>query len=676
MVNTDNFRLATQRFKSEVGRDFIYRVGSCGGNTGVYVFVGGANPYTGSDTNVATPNNSVDCFSNAYNNMLYGKVVGSNSVNLMIPRHDWESGTVYDEYSHIDPDLFTSSFYSVVNASAYYHVFKCLYNNDGAESSDPPSFSDTSAEDTYYETADGYIWKYMYSLTKEVWDDFSTSGFMPVIPNANVAANAVGGAIDIIKVEDGGAFYSNYIEGVWNAGDIQIAGNTVLYGITNTASSTNGYYSNCIITIVEGLGKGQYRDIDGYVVNGAIKQITLNVAFSTIPDSTSQYAISPKVVVTGDGKQSSNVVARALINSASSNSVYKIEILSRGTGYRSATASIANNTYVSVSNVATLTPILPPFGGHGANVYNEFGAGAIGISVKFSNTEANTISTDNDYRQIGILSGALWANVLITTLNTDLTAGSNGTFLAGEHFIQGNPVYISGNVSVNTTSAVVVGTGTSFKNVFSNGDVCVVKAGASYFLSNVVSVTNATYMTIGSNCSFLNTAATIARLTVTANGVVNSVGASSLRVGNVSGYITANSFLIGVSTSAMAIVNAYTINGITKNFNTFNQRTVYEGTLTSGTFVEDEVVMQGNASGYFHGIDTISSITKIYLTGESGVFTSGSIIGNTSAAIFTVTAKYSGDFVVDSGQILYVENIQPVSRANNQSEVLKIIVQL
>lgn len=677
MVNTDNFRLATQQFKLKTGLDFIYNVSNPGGNTSPYVFIGASLPYSGSDTNVATPNNSFTQFVNTYDTMVFGKIITSNAVRIMTKRYDWEANTIFTAYDHTDSDIFTKNFYSVVNASAYYHVFKCLDNNGNTASVNPPNFSDTSAQDVHYQTADGYVWKYMYSIPKSDWDSFSTSGFIPVIPNANVSGNAVSGAIDIIKVESGGAFYSNYIEGTWMASDIQIAGNTLIFGISNSASSTNNYYSNCVITIKEGKGKGQYRDVTNYVVNGAIKQITINTAFTTIPDSTSQYAISPKVYVTGDGKQSSNVVARALINAASSNSIYAIEILDRGAGYRRANAEIANNTYVPVSNTAVLFPILSPVGGHGANAYIELGAYALGISVKFNNTESNTISTDNDFRQIGIINRPLWSNVVISILNTDLTAGSNGTFLNGEKFIQGNTIFIAGNVSVNTTSNVVTGSGTSFQNAFSNSDVVLIKSGSSYFLSNVTSVVNSTYMTIASNCSFLNTAATIAKVIVTANGCVCNVGASTLRVSNVSGYISANSILVGKTTSAVGIVNTYTINGLTKGFTTFNQRTAYEGTLTSGTFQEDELVVQGsNASGYFHGIDTINSVTKIYLTKETGNFITGTVTGNTSGAVFSITTKYSGDLVVDSGEILYLENIQPVSRANNQSEQIKIILEL
>lgn len=675
---TDNYRLATNRFKLTLAQEYVSRVENSNGASGLFAFIGKSNPWIGSDANIADPTNASEKVVDSYQEMVCGKKIGGGGIKLMAPRHDWGAGTVYTPWNHTDSKIFSKNFFSVVNAAAYYHVFKCLDNNSNAASQVPPTFSDTSAEDEFYQTGDGYVWKYMYSISKEDWNSFATRDFIPVIPNSNVTSNAVSGSIDIIKVESGGAYYSNYLEGQWISSDIQVAGNTLIYGISNSASSTNGYYSNCIITITEGKGKGQYREITNYEVSGSVKQITVNGAFTTIPDSTSQYSISPKVIISGSG-QTINVVARALINAATSNSVYSIEILERGAGYRLATANIAPNGFVPVSNVAVLSPILPPSGGHGANAYVELGVTSVGISVTFSNTEANTISTDNDYRQIGLILDPLWANVAIDTLNTDGTSGSNGTFLVGETVLQANPMFLTGNVSVNTTSAVVTGTGTNFANVFSASDRVLLKAGSSYHVANVASVTNATSLTLSTNGIFTNTSCNIAKLLVTSSGVSTNVTAGGLRLTNVAGNVVVGGWLTGLSSRAVATVNSITISARSgKTFATFNQLTTFVGTLTSGTFQEDEAVYQGTAGfGNFHSIDTISGITRIYIVDEEGTFTdTGTITGNASGAVFTYTAKYNGDLVKDSGEILYLENISPVSRANNQSEVLKIVVEL
>jgi hypothetical protein len=680
---TDSYRIATNRYKQEVLEVLQESANSTTNTSGLYVFVGASNPFTGSDANVYAPDNTREQEANAYTQMICGKRVTSSGVLPMTRRIDWAANTLFVPYSHTDTDLFEKDFYSVVNASSFYHVFKCLENNGNSFSSSPPNFSDTSAEDTYYETSDGYVWKYMYSITKEVWDNFATRDFIPVVSSANVSGNAVSGTIDVVKIENGGAFYSNYIEGTWSASDIQIAGNTLVYGLSNSAVSTNGYYTNCILTVSEGTGKGQYREITGYRVLSLNKEITINSAFTTIPDSTSQYTISPKVLVTGDGSETSNVVARALINAASSNAVYKVEILNRGAGFRKATATVCVNPYVAVTNTANLTVIIPPKGGHGANVFSELGATSIGVSVKFSNTESNTIPSDNDYRQIGILNDPAWSNVTVNILNTDGTSGSNGTFLMSEKVLKIEPLYLFGNVSTNTTSAVITGTGTVFQRAFSSNSWIMLQAGTSYFITRVSAVTNSTSLSLVSNGVFTNASCNVALVNVKGYGYVNSVSSGVVRLTNVHCQnLSSNDFLIGVNSFAVGLVNNYTIQGLSKSFVTFDQRQKFTGTLTSGTFLEDEPVfmeVSGSnvATGNFHSTDAIGGNTKIYVTNVSGSFSvTGNIIGNTSGAIFAVTGKYLGDLVVDSGDILYLENITPVSRGNNQSEIVKIVIEV
>ena len=683
---TDSLRLATLSLRVLQANTLVSKSANSGANTGLYIFYGVSNPYPGSDANVPSPTDARQQLVSLYDWMVGGRVVGVGGSKLMAARYAWDGNTVFTPWSDTDSKIFSRNFFAVVNAVSQYHVFKCLDNGGGVVSTSPPTFSDTSASDTHYETGDGYVWKYLYSIDRGTWDSFATLSFIPVLSNANVSGNAVVGALDIISVSSGGALYNNYFDGQWNSSDIQVGGNPLLFAIGNTASAVNGFYTNCILSIIEGVGKGQYRSIVSSQALGTAKEVVVNSAFTTVPDTSSVYSISPEVLISSlDGRQTSNCVARALINAASSNGVWRVEILARGVGYRGASASVRTNPYVPVVNVAVLTPVMPPPGGHGGDIPLELGATSVGFSVTLSNTEANTISSDNDFRQVGILLDPLWSNVSVTITNSGNTSGSNGTFLVGEEVKQVTPTSVSGNISVNTTSAVVTGTGTDFGNVFVGGSLVLVQGGASFFYSNVSSVTNSTSLVLGSNCSFVNGACKISLLNQTANGVCLSVGSGVIRLGNVGGVITSNvgsGLLLGVNSVAVGYVNVVSINGVTKSFSTFNQRTVYQGSLTSGVFVQDEPVFQVGVGGVnvatanYHSTDTLGGNTKVYLVGERGVFTSNAVIvGNTSGAIFTCTGKFPGDLVLDSGKVLYVENCGPVSRGNNQSEVVKVVLQ-
>lgn len=662
-----NKRLVTELFKTHMARQLVESLAEQS-NTAYYMFTGKHTQYPDGDTTVTQPVDTIQSlYIDSYENMLFGKRVTSNDVKHMIPRNTWTSGTVYSMYEHDNADLLSEDFFVVVNESSLYHVFKCLYNNNGAESTVQPSFSDTSADDTFYETtADGYQWKYMYTVDSTTFNKFSTLDFMPVVESANVSGNAVSGAIDVITVTTGGAGYNNYISGQFNSGGIRISGNNIAYGISNTASSTNGFYTDCYIYITSGTGSGQYKRITNYINDGTNKKIILESPFSSNVDSTSIYSISPIVEITSDGNQTVNCVARALINSSSSNSIYKIEIIDRGADYRIASASVLYSNVVPVSNTAGLKVIIGPKGGHGSNPIDELGATRVGFSVKFSNTESSTIEASNDFRTAGILKDPLFTGV---DLNT---SGTVGTFSEGETVYQYNPVALDGTVSISATASSITGTGTTFDTQVQAGDFVLISAGTSKHFGVVNNVVSNTSLYLTSNGSFTNSASDFALIETSAQGTITDVSTGLVQLTSVSGVFSGSSTIIGRTSSATATIDTIDINGVTKGFNTFNQMKVFVGT-TSESFANDETVSQafgGNAK--FHSINS----GKMFVTNQLGVInTSDTVVGQTSGATFTISSKYPGDIVVDSGDVIYVENFPAIERASDRSETIKVIVE-
>ena len=88
-------------------------------------------------------------------------------------------------------------------------VFKCLFNNDGGLSSIMPEIAldGQLPENPYIETADNYKWKYLYTIPSGLKNKFFTDKYMPVLRESIVYDNAVGGSIDIIKINNGGSGY-------------------------------------------------------------------------------------------------------------------------------------------------------------------------------------------------------------------------------------------------------------------------------------------------------------------------------------------------------------------------------------------------------------------------------------------------------------------------------------
>jgi hypothetical protein len=672
MTSFDSNRLITNDLKLINAQQFFEYVNNGkSANSGLYIFAGKSNGWPLNNTPV--PNNSIQEHLADYRNMLFGKQITNNNIYICITRNDWEANTIYTKYSDFDGDLWSKPFYVGVLDGTSYNVFKCIDNNSNSLSTVPPNLADTSESDTFYQTSDGYQWKYMYSIGGSIFSNYGTSNFIPVVPNANVAGNAVPGTIDVINVANSGAFYNNYYSGQFNFSDIQINGNTINYNLSNTASSNNDFYSGSLLLITSGTGAGQYKKIVSYNVTGNNKIATINSAFSVIPDVTSTYVISPLVEIYGDGYQTANAVARAIVNSNSSNSISSIEILNKGVGYNYATAVVLSSNTIPASG-AILDPVVSPIGGHGSNVYDELGGTRVVIGNIFSVNESNTITTNNSYSQIGIIKDPLFANVTLNILNSSGTPGSNGTFLPGEAIYQVTPITLGGTVSIAPTSNVATGTLTQFNNSFDNGDYILFTSGSNTDINKVSTIANNTSLTLVSNSSFLSNNANVSMVQVTAKGKAISFNGNAVNMTNVAGIFTQGSLIVGETSGASGYVNNNLVGYLSKGFSTFNQLTYVTGTIT-GTFITNETFTQqsSNSSGSIHSYDG----TNLYLTDVIGnININDTIVGETSGAIINITTKYTGDLVKDSGEFLYVEDlVQKITRASVQSEAIKIILE-
>jgi hypothetical protein len=414
-----------------------------------YYFVGDPVPSVNDTTPPTLYDNIQTTLVDPYEKMLYGKRITSSDVTRMALRHDWVSNTVYTKYSHDRSDLYNTQFYAYVDDGSYYSVFKCLDNNGGAPSTTPPSLTETSAEDDLYFTSDGYQWKYLYSVTTSQHDKFTTADYIPVYAEANVVGNSVSGSIDNIEVVSTGNNYVAYTNGLFEA--VRVGGNNLVYSIDHTSASPNtNFYKDSAVKIVSGTGAGQQRKIVGYTVSGTTRNIIIDQVFDVNPTTTSGYDISPLVTISGDG---SNAVARAIVNT-SSNSIYRIDITSRGSGYSYGTATLSGNTGTTNSvSSASLKLIVSPKGGHGSNAAAELGAHFVGISTVFdSSLSGDKVVDANDFRSVGILKDPLLSS---STLNITPVSG---TFTVGEVIsqTQGSTFTAHGIVSSSNASSVLV----------------------------------------------------------------------------------------------------------------------------------------------------------------------------------------------------------------------------
>jgi hypothetical protein len=673
-------KLVTTKYKNHIVDQLVESITETS-NTEYYIFT--SDHVDRTSATIPTPidkNREVEW--GVYHNMLFGKRLTSSDIKPMVKKNAWTSGTRYTMYDDNDDDLYDQEFFVVVDETSWLHVYKCLDNNGNTPSTSQPTFSHITGSNTsLYETSDGYRWKYMYSFSASDDDQFSTAEYIPVVANSTVISQADSGAIDIIKVDDGGKNYGNYTSGTFVSGDIRVSGNDVLYAISNnTLNTTNGYYTGCIMYIATGAGAGQYKRVNTHFSNSSGSYVGVNSAFSTTPSNGDDYQIHPEVVITGDGQQTTNAVARALINSTSTNSVYRVEMLNRGANYKYHIANVTANAVVGVTSTASVRPIYSPHLGHGHDVDAELGAKHFCIGAKFSNSESNTIPTLNDFEKVGLMINPMFTNVYVTYTT------SNGTFQNGETARKITPIQVDTAATINTSSGVVSSNTGQFLTQFANGDWVYLKAGnnSAHMISQVDNITNATYMTISANGTFACTNTVVYIANVTASAVVNATVNSTVMVfNNVAGIFQTDDEYIGVTTGSRAVVNSIARNGVTKDFDTFINMFKYTATVTSGTYTDDEVVFEGvdlatsTANARLHSSNVDGGTATIYTTNNVGVFSnSGTIEGNTSGATATITTKYNPELVYGSGDVIFLENIQAVARANNQTETLKLIFAL
>lgn len=244
-------------------------------SSNVYFTIGKVTPWA-NDAAPPQANTSTSVLYELWRNMVGAKRLSGNDMRHVIPRHDWTSNTVYSMYDNLIDSIqlldANNKFYVLTED---WNVYKCLSNNNGAISNYKPTSTATIGN---FQTTDGYIWKYMYTLSAEERLNFITDDFIPVktLPLNDGSAqwlvqdSSIDGAIDVIKVANGGTV---------NTGNISIV-------ITGDGKEANAF---------------------------AQVNTTTNTITSIIVDNRGSGYTYANVSFTGSNASISNVSARAII---------------------------------------------------------------------------------------------------------------------------------------------------------------------------------------------------------------------------------------------------------------------------------------------------------------------------------------------------------------------------
>lgn len=157
-------------------------------------------------------------------NALAAKKVDPNNVRHVIQRENWTGSTVYPYYRSDSSN--TTTFANPNEPNFYvldekeYRVYKCIFNYYEAESQQRPADVGGIGGDPKrigrepFETNDGYVWKYMYTIDPSEALNFVTDNYIPVRKDS---LNDDGSTTDNSTVD--GAIYRIYLPQKANASD-------------------------------------------------------------------------------------------------------------------------------------------------------------------------------------------------------------------------------------------------------------------------------------------------------------------------------------------------------------------------------------------------------------------------------------------------------------------------
>lgn len=443
-----------------------------------------------------------------WRNMLAVKKVLGSDITNAFKQIDWTSGQVYDEYRHnySDDNPAASGAIRIRDARTYVvnsanQVFRCIYNNkDGASTSEPSVFSpDTTA---IFETADGYRWKYLFTLNGSSLNKFNSPKYYPFTEeNLAVKAAAVPGGIHNIRVINGGSgFPTNTTIPLFVDGDgakLKSAAGTITRGAggsiasVSVASGGSGVWypssTTIPVNLLQPTSNGPVNSAYGLATTNAEGKVT---AVSVIKPGESYVDGIPV-----------SIVASSCVPFANTNELGKIESITIYNGMEGLFFNTATVTVVSPAGSGeSLEPIISPVGGHGA--FQEFDVNAFNVllNVRLSSSDTE-IPTGNDFRSFGIVTGLAklvgGSPVPFTDASGSVIPILNVTSAVASTFIEDERVYgstsgasativsITRNVSNFATSFSVVRGDSDNSYDFVAGEALVSESGAVATLNTI-----------------------------------------------------------------------------------------------------------------------------------------------------------------------------------------------
>jgi len=273
----------TDALKRQIASDFFEQFTS--DSKKYYIGVGKSEQWDSSDT-VPTPVNTPTEISAFRDGMQSVKKVTGTS--LVVPRNNWSSGRIYSQYDDQQGGYPTNPYYIMTENNQVYICLETGRNVLGV--AQPSTIEPTGSNLDSFRTADGYVWKFLFTVSAERGNDFMSSNFMPVQLQGATDSNSTGIQLKQKEIQD-------------NA----IAGQVLSCIIT---SGGGGYSANPTVTI-SGTGTGAL--VDAAIDSSTGQLVRLRMRDSSTSQVLGSGYTSANVVISGGGSPSLNATARAVL---------------------------------------------------------------------------------------------------------------------------------------------------------------------------------------------------------------------------------------------------------------------------------------------------------------------------------------------------------------------------
>lgn len=413
-------------------------------NNNYYIF--------GSDYNLSNTSENTNFSKKEFlEKTIFGKKLNPTDFSFMVKNIIWQSGIVYNQYDDSET-LESNNFYVVVEPDTIeggdYHIFKCLYNNQGAQSIQKPTFSPFLFEENLnYNLADGYVWKHVSTVPSTTAKKFLTRGYFPIIRNQEIEANANDG-IEIVTVENPNA-NSGYEKKTGKVLFDVTSNGVVTIGVNvgQTIQGVPGFYNNRCLYVEKTngsqlIGARRYKILNSGL--NSADQLFVEIEGYDSSDfdirKDNAFQILPFVDIVGSGSGAEAIAVFDVTDTF----IQSVEVISKGSGYTSAVATVTDpeNFDTDTGDIrCELRPIISPENGHGFDIIDELRVRHVCFSGTISSGPASEIPISNTYSKIGLVRNPTITNnpntfSNILTINVDSTTGLD----VGETVFQENGV--------------------------------------------------------------------------------------------------------------------------------------------------------------------------------------------------------------------------------------------